>query len=207
MVATLLLGFVLGFLGSVPTAGPVGMLVVSRVLMGRPRTALHIAVGSTLAEAAYAFAAFWGFAAILLRFPQVIATSRVAACVLLVGVGLYFVVRGPSTGALKETHDRGGPRSLLLGLSMTALNPTILVTWGAAVGIAHGAGVAVTAPWAALPFAVGAGAGILSWFTILVWLVARVHLRPATLNVIVRALGGLMVVSALAMGARQLMMS
>jgi threonine/homoserine/homoserine lactone efflux protein len=202
VLPTLLLGFALGFLGSVPTAGPVGMLVVSRVLMGRPRTALHIAAGSTLAETVYAFAAFWGFAAILARFPHLVATSRVVACVLLVGVGLYFIVRGPSQGAAAESHDRGGPRSGLLGLSMTALNPTVLLTWGAAVGIAHGAGIAVASPWAAIPFALGAGAGILSWFAILVWLVARVHLRPSTLNVIVRGLGGVLVVSAVAMGVR-----
>ena len=204
MVATLLLGFVLGFLGSVPTAGPVGMLVVSRALVGRPRTGLHIALGSALAETTYAVVAFWGFTAVLARYPHLVAASRISACVLLVALGLYFVVRGPTGGSSQAAQDRGGPRSALLGFTMTALNPTLLVTWGAAVGIAHSTGIAASSSSAAISFGLGAGAGILSWFTILVWLVARVRLRPASLNIIVRAMGGVLLASAVVVGVHLL---
>jgi threonine/homoserine/homoserine lactone efflux protein len=188
-----MLGFALGFFGSVPTVGPIGMLVVSRGLMGRPRSSRHIALGAALAEAGYAALAYWGFTKVMARFPHLVSTSRVVACGLLVGIGLYFALRGASPRAT-QAEDRGGPRSALLGWTMTAFNPTLLVTWGAAVGIAHSTGLAPPTSWAALPFALGAGAGILAWFEVLVRLVARVRMTPPTLNVVVRAAGGVLLV-------------
>src|SRR5512140_2064902 len=112
---TLVLGLALGFLGSMPSAGPVGMFVVSEAVSGRPRAGLHAALGSAVAESAYAFVAFWGFAMVLARFPHLVSTSRFLACVALVAMGLYLLVRGGAPRPTSALPDRGGPRSALLG--------------------------------------------------------------------------------------------
>ena len=200
ITTTAMLGTTMGFFGSVPTVGPIGMLVVSRGLMGRPRTSRHIAMGSAVAEGAYALVAYWGLTKVLARFPSLLSTSRVLACGLLVALGLYLAVRGATSKSAGAEEDRGGPRSALLGLSMTALNPTLLVTWGAAVGIAHSTGLASSAPWAALPFGLGAAVGILAWFEVLMRIVSRVRMTPPKLDVAVRATGGVLLVCAAVAG-------
>ncbi len=65
MLSALLAGFLFGFIGSMPVAGPIAGLVLSRGLQGRFASGANIAVGAALAEAAYACLAFWGFSTLL----------------------------------------------------------------------------------------------------------------------------------------------
>ena len=58
MLWVALAGFARGFIGSMPVAGPVAVLVVSRSLEGRLRDGALIGLGSALAEGAYAFLAY-----------------------------------------------------------------------------------------------------------------------------------------------------
>jgi threonine/homoserine/homoserine lactone efflux protein len=51
LVAPVALGFAFGFVGSIPVAGPIAALVLSRGLEGRARSALSLAAGAALAEA------------------------------------------------------------------------------------------------------------------------------------------------------------
>jgi threonine/homoserine/homoserine lactone efflux protein len=202
VLVTLFLGLLMGFLGSLPTAGPVGMLVVSRALMGRPRSGLHVALGSAVAEATYALVAFWGFAVVLARFPQLVAASRLLACVLFAAMGLYLVVRGIAPRAPGAPPDHGGQKSALLGFTMTALNPTLLLTWGSAAGVAHATGLPPVGQLAAIPFAIGVGCGSLGWFAILLWLLARVRVAPPTLALVIRWMGAALLVAGVALGVR-----
>jgi threonine/homoserine/homoserine lactone efflux protein len=202
VVVTLLLGLLMGFLGSLPTAGPVGMLVASRALTGRPRSGLHVALGSAVAEATYALVAFWGFAVVLARFPQLVAASRILACILFAAMGLYLVLRGVAPTVPGVPLDRGGQRSALLGFSMTALNPTLLISWGSAAGVAHATGLPPAGQLAAIPFAVGVGCGSLAWFAILLWLLARVRVQAPTLAIVVRWMGAALLVGGVALGVR-----
>src|SRR5215471_1241504 len=58
-VVVSIVAFVLGFVGSMPVAGPISVMVVSRTAEGNWRAARRIAYGASVAEALYAFLAFW----------------------------------------------------------------------------------------------------------------------------------------------------
>ena len=92
MLTAWLAGFVMGFAGSVPVAGPINMLVFSFGLQGRLRPATLIALGGALPEAIWAGLAFWGFTALLERYAWIEAGSEIAATGVLVGVGLFLLL-------------------------------------------------------------------------------------------------------------------
>jgi threonine/homoserine/homoserine lactone efflux protein len=130
MLGALLGGLLLGFLGSMPIAGPISALVVQRALECRARAGIYLASGSAVAEALYAFVAFWGYAAFLGRHPDLLPASRLVGGLVLVALGVYFLSRNVRRGSPTPTAGRDG-RAALLGFTMTIANPTLIVTWTA----------------------------------------------------------------------------
>lgn len=206
LLLALVAGFGLGFVGSVPVAGPTAVVVVESALDNRPRDAFWVAVGAAIAESLYALVAFWGIATLFARYPAILPVSRVAGGAVLVVVGVYFLVRGSRS---TRGHDQAGKKRgrLLFGFSITALNPTLAATWTTAVAALHGAlsSVPFTA-LDALPFAGGAGVGIVGWFWLLVRIVKRVrtNLKPETMTQLVRVLGASIAVLGVLLASRTL---
>ncbi|HEU4536143.1 MAG TPA: LysE family transporter, partial [Polyangiaceae bacterium] len=186
---------IFGFVGSMPVAGPIALLVFAYGAAGRARSAFYVALGAALAESLYAFVTFWGFAELLQRYPLVVPVSQALGSVVLLATGAYLLLRrrrddaGPSS---ERPRAKGGGK-VLLGFTITALNPTLLVTWTAAVtalssALGHGLRTAD-----ALPFAAGACAGIVGWFTLLLALMHkyREKFSPRTLDRVARGAGAL----------------
>jgi len=176
-VAPALLGFAFGFVGSIPIAGPVAVLVLCRGLEGRVRSALSLGSGAALAEAGYAYLAFWGFSGFLARYAWVELASRVASALLLTGLGLYFLHKSGAEPFRPERGPGRSRRSFLLGLAITALNPALIATWTAAVAALYSLGILEFDPSAALPFSLGACTGITAWFALLLGCLQRFRLR------------------------------
>ena len=180
MLTAWLAGIVMGFAGSVPVAGPINMLVFSYGLQGRLRPATLIALGGALPEGLWAGLAFWGFTALLERYAWIEPSSEMAATVVLVGVGLFLLIR-PPTGRKKSDAERddvtGTISALGLGFSLTALNPALLLNWGAAVTMVVSLGILSPDAALAIPFAIGVVMGILLWFAVILQLLARHHRR------------------------------
>src|SRR5271163_2627129 len=86
-----LVALVFAFVGSLPLAGPIALLVVSNGASGRDKEALRIALGAAVAEGIYAFLAFWGFATFLARYALVLPISHGVAAVILCGLGARFL--------------------------------------------------------------------------------------------------------------------
>jgi threonine/homoserine/homoserine lactone efflux protein len=203
IVAAALLGFAFGFVGSIPVAGPIAVLVLTRVLEDRARSAMYLASGAAVAEGGYAYLAFWGSAELLTRYAWLDAASRSTAALILTGVGVHFLRRPRSTTAQPASGLRGGSkRSFLLGLTITALNPALLATWAAAVAALYSLGLLRFDPRAALPFSLGACAGITAWFATLLTSIGRFRgqLTRAALDRLVRAIGVLLVLLGLGVG-------
>ncbi len=190
MLIAMLIGFAFGFVGSMPIAGPIAVLVFARSLDTRYRSALRIGLGCALAEAAYAMLAFWGFAELLAQYPWIEPASRAAAAVILIGLGISFLLRKPTADAPPD-DARGGAKSFLLGLSITALNPTLIATWTGAVTTLFGTGAVTFDSALAVPFGLAAGLGIASWYLVLVALVRRFRdrFRRDTLDRVLRGFG------------------
>lgn len=195
MVLAFLVGLGCGFFGSIPIAGPVGVLIVERALKGRLREAFAIGIGAAVSEAGYALLAFLGMTAALGEFPWLLAVSRYLAALILVGLGLVFALadRKPSKAAHPGEERRGG--GFLLGLVVTGINPTLIATWSAVVTILNATGLVRVEPLDGFPFAIGAGLGIIGWFGLWIELLRkfRNRVKESTLENVVRVMGWILV--------------
>jgi threonine/homoserine/homoserine lactone efflux protein len=199
MVLAALFGFLLAFLSSIPIAGPIAALVLSRALEGRRRSAVLVALGGAMAEAIYAGLAFLGFGWVLESYPLIEPISRAAAALILAVLGIAFL-RGMGTRVTaterRVESDWGG---LVVGASIGGLNPTLIATWTATVAMLHGSGLVHADARAAGPFALGVLGGIVTWFSLLTYLVDRYHERfsEQRLRRVVQFIGaGLLLVAA-----------
>lgn len=194
MFTASLIGFILGFVTSIPIAGPISILVFGRGLQNRAHTAVYLAVGSAIAESIYAYLAFWGFAALLTKYPWINPVSCALAAVILTALGIRFAATKQQSSPEQpqpEQGSHGRKRSFFLGMTITALNPTLAATWPALVAMVHSLHVVKFETGHALPFSIGVALGISTWFTVLLWLIGRFrgNFRPATLNRVIRVMG------------------
>ncbi|MBW2735341.1 MAG: LysE family transporter [Deltaproteobacteria bacterium] len=190
MVVALIIGFLFGFIGSMPVAGPIAVLVFARGVENRHKSGLFIALGGALAEGIYAFLAFWGFAALLAKYSFIMPASRAAAAVVLTALGVVFLRRKTVQKDVPPTED-GWRSGFMLGFTITALNPTLIATWTAAATTLFSTGWVKFEPAMALPFGGGAIIGIASWFGLLLYLVRRYRGRFSndSLTRIIRVMG------------------
>lgn len=199
LVFAVLLGALMGFVGSIPVAGPISLLVVAHGTK-ESRLALGVAAGGAVAEALYAYAAFFGLAALLERHPELQTVTRVLGALTMTALGLHFVLKKPRP-AEAEPEQRGAfVRGVGLGFGVTIINPGFIATWSAATTVVVSSGLVPSlTPGAALPFALGAMAGIVAWFALLIALLRRFggNLSKRALDRLVRVIGGVL----LAIGA------
>jgi threonine/homoserine/homoserine lactone efflux protein len=188
LLATCLIAMAFGFFGSMPLAGPIAVMVFSRASRRRYAEALQIGVGAAVAEALYAGVAFWSFTSLLARHPLVVPVSRAVTAVVLSALGIRFALWKTRDPKEEEEHHSG---TSLVGFSLSAINPTLLVTWSAAVAFLYSKGLGESSALAAIPFALCAGAGIALWFTILVAVLRKFEgrLPLSLLTWTIRALG------------------
>ena len=193
MLTAALLGFALGFVGSMPLVGPIAILVFTRGVENRARNGFYLALGAAIAESAYAYLAFWGFSQLLERYPWIEPTTRAVGAVILTALGLRFALGGGQFPVEKtgSTAEVGNKRSFFLGFAVTALNPALIATWTLALTTLFLFSDIGFDASRALPFSIGVGTGIISWFSLLLSLLARFRdrFRPATLTRAIRVMG------------------
>jgi threonine/homoserine/homoserine lactone efflux protein len=190
MLAAVLVGFVFGFFGSMPVAGPASALVLSRGLMGRFQSAVMLGLGCSVAEGAYAFGAYWGFATFLSAYPVIEGLSHVVAACILLALGVTFARYRTAKVAGLTPASESPWKSASLGFSVTILNPALLATWTASATTLHSAGVEIERG-VAWVFGAGVTIGIASWFSILTGLLRRYRerFREEVLNRCIRGIG------------------
>lgn len=198
MILAAIIGFLFGFVGSMPVAGPIAALVFARALQGRMKSGLHIAIGGAVAEAIYAALAFWGFAELLAEYPWVRQVSNGAAAVILTVLGVMFIRQDTAEPEAKAEPEQTGS-GLVLGFTITLLNPTLIATWTAAAAMLLSTGLVQFEGRHAIPFSLGALVGIVLWFVTLLKLVDhfRDRFSYASLARVIRVMGwGLLLIGA-----------
>ena len=170
VLAICVIALVFGFIGSMPLAGPIAIMAVSRASHGKYGEALRIGLGAAAAEGVYAGIAFWGYTTFLARHAIVVPISHGATALVLVAIGIRFSFWKPPEA--KETEDNKAG-SALLGFSVSAINPTLLLSWSAAVAFLYSRGLKEPSPAYAIPFALCAMAGVGAWFVTLTALLRR----------------------------------
>jgi threonine/homoserine/homoserine lactone efflux protein len=195
-----LIAFVLGFVGSMPLAGPISVMVVSRGVTGYFREALLLALGASLAEGLYAGGAFWGFSALLARYALAIPISHAVTSVVLIAVGIHFLRWKPTEEVEGAVAKRGAGRSAFaLGFTASIVNPTLLITWSAVTTAIYSRQIVHMTGLMAIPFGVAAAAGIAAWNVVIVAILKRYrHKFPKrAIQWVIRGMGAVLILIAL----------
>ncbi|KAF0734682.1 hypothetical protein Ae201684P_005051 [Aphanomyces euteiches] len=197
-------GFIFGFLGSIPIAGPTSAMVLKMGIQGKYWEAQTVALGGAAAEATYAGVAYWGFGSFLVGVGFLLPLSKIlGACMLLI-VGIVFLrlevkpqiesdARGHTYGASALRAEFA--KNLLLGFTMSGFNPALLATYTGALASVYHTGYLEFTLFLALFFGVGTACGISTWFYILLSLLKtyKQRLKNQTIGAILRGMGMLLI--------------
>jgi threonine/homoserine/homoserine lactone efflux protein len=204
MIASLAMGFLMGWVGSMPLAGAVSIFVFQNGLAGRLRRGMVLAAGAAVAEALWCLAALIGAEQILSRWPGLEGIARSLGGLILLALGIYFLRKKNILPATEEgaSSDQDGAltlrREFWLGFVLVAGNVSIPFTWLGMITIAVSWGLDPVAgpPWY---FVLGVALGIMGWFALLLKLLDafRTRFKPHTHERLMKAMGCLL----LAVGA------
>lgn len=139
LIALMIIGFVVGFIFSMPVAGPISILVVSNTLHDHRKRALYIAIGGAIADFIYIFILVFGFTKLLTRHEWVV------SYILLIGAVFIFIQAFKLLRYHIKINNGNGSESdvvqtrfikkirhhhgLFTGFFVNFLNPTIIFGW------------------------------------------------------------------------------
>lgn len=210
LLAAIGAGFAMAFLGSVPPTGPISVLVLQRGVTGRYREGMAVAIGGALIEAIYCGLAVTGFAVLFARFPSIEQGVKVVGILLLLTLGIQYVrfrakpapAPDPSLTAeqIAREEAKGERRSFVLGVSVAAANPILIVTWSTSVAMLYTlAGLRFTHVDKAA-FATSVFVGMVVWFRVMLLTLRRYSGRVTLLVAqrVIRGAGVVMIALAVA---------
>ena len=195
LLTLMLIGASIGLAKSIAPLGPTGVLIVRRGAERRYLNGMAIAAGGTTAETCYCFAAVLGLNALAAVYPQIFTALRGVGIAIMFGVGLFVFSQPPRPPAVDPDEVRTWKTDILVGLSATGMNPTLLVTWSVAVGLLQSVlGVRFDGV-KQLAFPLAVACGTMTSNALLMLAMRRWHARMSerSLRMIVRALGILLI--------------
>lgn len=128
-----ILGLVAGFVFSIPVAGPISILLISKALNGRLRYCLRLSLGAAIVEFFYVFIAIYGITQLYETYKSFIPFLLFGGSVFLLYVGLKVIKTKLDLQAIKRKElpkdislDKGGLRT---GLIINITNPSLFIGW------------------------------------------------------------------------------
>jgi threonine/homoserine/homoserine lactone efflux protein len=183
----------IGFASSMPPIGPGGLMLMRRGLEGRVREGLALAAGGATADAGYCAFAMIGFSVLFWKHPGVAASMRWLGVAILSGLGVWFLAHRPKQIRTdRENHVHAHwPQQMLLGFSVTAFNPTLLLTWSSAIAVLASFGGGFFSPTGRIAFPIGVGIGDVLWASIALisWRRLGRFVSARVLAIIMRGMG------------------
>ncbi len=192
-----LAGVVMGFFGSLPVAGPVALVVVTKGLNRDYSGGRAVALGAGVAEGLLAGAVFAGMGLIVSGSPELAEALDLVGVLVLLGVGIWFALRGlDAPSGAEPGPDVESGRGALIGAGMVLGNPGMLGTWGGAVAALEGTGLIVARAQTAAMFGLGVAVGVVLWFWMLLAAIRRWSgvLNGRALDLAVRGIGVALIV-------------
>jgi threonine/homoserine/homoserine lactone efflux protein len=187
------IGFLMGFLGSMPIAGPISSLVFHRGMDGRFWEGWAIGLGGALAEGIYCALAVYGLGALYDRFPVFTTLTQGIRILLPLILGLFFLLtkRASVQDPMPVLDTRRQMGSFVAGFCVAAVNPFLYLTWSASLAMLYSlTGLTFHGP-TRIAFLGGVVGGIVAWLSLLLVLLRRFRQRfPFSLHVaLIRAVG------------------
>jgi threonine/homoserine/homoserine lactone efflux protein len=175
----IVIGLALGIFSAIVPLGPVTVLVLRRALAGDSSGALRLGLGRVPAETFYCALATFGIVALLDRFPGARASVEVLGTVVFLAVGVWLLVQRstPAPASSGETPTAAEARARRWGdwsgFIISMLNPTLLLSWSAMVGVAVSMGGIEPTLLDKIGFPLALGLGIALGYVILVQVLRR----------------------------------
>jgi len=136
LITLSIVGLLVGFIFSMPIAGPISILVTSNALKGNLKYCNLVTIGASFADFVYVFAAVFGLTNFYSVYQPYVPYVLLLGTVFLIYVGIK-VARthldpehmpqdeGPLAKKIEEQH-RGG---FLTRILISFLNPTLFISW------------------------------------------------------------------------------
>jgi len=133
IVTLSLVGLFVGFIFSMPIAGPISILVTSNALKGRTRYCNLAAIGSSVADFIYVFCAVFGLTRFYSIFKPAIPYILLGGMVFLFVLG-YKISKTMIDPVNMEDKNQAQPKTkqknaFLTGFLLNFLNPTLFISW------------------------------------------------------------------------------
>ena len=182
-----------------PLAGPVSILFLRKAAAGHRRACLGLGLGAALGDGFYTGLAAFGYGFVLESFPEARKLLAGLGMLVMIALGAYFLAAAAPLFEEEAPQKGSGRLGFGLGLSMTLLNPTILLNWSVVLAMLHGRGWGPESRPQEAMFTLGVVAGIVGWFYLLEAILRRSHGRipKKALSWAVRIMGGILLVTGL----------
>lgn len=128
-----LVGATTGFMYSMPIAGPISIIVVSRAFQGKLRFCLRTALGAAIIESIYVFVVVYGMVTFFELYQPILPYFLFTGALFIIIIGLKIrkqkidLKSFESGKIITDKHEnRGGLRT---GVVINLTNPTLLINW------------------------------------------------------------------------------
>jgi threonine/homoserine/homoserine lactone efflux protein len=128
-----IVGAIAGFLYSVPVAGPISIIVVSKAFQGKLRFCKRTAIGAAIVEILFVFVAVYGLAAFYEYYQPFVPYLILIGAVFVIIIGLKLRKQKIDFQSLESQvivtdkyENRGGLRT---GLVLNLTNPVLFINW------------------------------------------------------------------------------
>ena len=125
-------GLITGFIFSMPSAGPVSVLIISNALKGRLGYCIRANIGAAVADFIYVFIGTFGLTKLYLLYKPAIPYFMIAGMLVLLITG-YKITRIrmdpehlPEISTVKKIKHKGG---FYTGFMVNILNPALFIGW------------------------------------------------------------------------------
>ncbi len=133
VITVIIIGFIAGFILSIPVAGPINILITTNALMGKLRYCIRVAIGASIIEFFYVLIIVFGIVSLYEVYKPFVPYLISVGSVILMGVGIK-VMRTKFDLAninLREiVKDRiANKGGLTTGILINITNPSLFLGW------------------------------------------------------------------------------
>ena len=133
VITLFLVGAIAGIIYSMPIAGPISIIVVSKAFQGKVRFCIRTALGAAIIESIVVFFVVYGIAALLDLYKSIIPYFLFTGAVFVIIIGLRIMKQKIDLKSLESNNvitdkykNRGGMRT---GIVLNLTNPSLMINW------------------------------------------------------------------------------
>jgi threonine/homoserine/homoserine lactone efflux protein len=128
-----IVGLIAGIIFSVPVAGPVSIIIISKALEGKLRFCQRTAIGAAIVEFLYVFIVVYGIAALYTYYQPIIPYLLMIGAIFVLLVSIKIIRKQVDLESFDATkiitdkiENRGGMRT---GIFINLTNPSLFIGW------------------------------------------------------------------------------